>query len=117
MVQEFPLQLSRNKFDWHPWGHGFDPWPYSVGRGSCTAMSYGVVCRCDLDPALLCLWRRPVAPALIRLLVWEPPHAMGAALKKDKATVIYKIKLEFYIYIYFIILSLPQTLLEQLEIT
>ena len=34
------------------------------------------------DPALLWLWRRPMATALIRLLAWEPPYATGAALKR-----------------------------------
>ena len=36
------------------------------------------------DLALLWLWRRPVATALIRPLVWEPPYASGAALEKTK---------------------------------
>ena len=43
------------------------------------AMSYGVGSRCGLDLALLWLWRRPAATALIR-----PPYAMGAALKRTK---------------------------------
>jgi len=30
------------------------------------------------------LWCRPAAVALIRLLAWELPHAMGAALKKKE---------------------------------
>ena len=33
---------------------------------------------------LLWLWRRPAAAALIQPLAWEPPYAMGVALKKDK---------------------------------
>jgi len=37
-----------------------------------------------LDLALLWLWRRPAATAPIRPLAWEPPHAMGAALKSKK---------------------------------
>ena len=40
----------------------------------------GIGRRCDLDPALLWLWRRPVAVALLQLLAWEPPYASGAAL-------------------------------------
>ena len=36
------------------------------------------------DPALLWLWRRPVATALIRPLAWEPPYAAGVALEKTK---------------------------------
>ena len=31
------------------------------------------------DPALLWLWRRPVAVAPIGLLAWEIPYATGAA--------------------------------------
>ena len=36
------------------------------------------------DLALLWLWHRPAATALIRPLVWEPPYATGAALEKTK---------------------------------
>ena len=49
------------------------------------AVSCGVGCRRSSDPALLWLWRRPVAAALIRPLAWEPTYGVGAALKnKDK---------------------------------
>ena len=34
--------------------------------------------------ALLWLWRRLVAVALIRPLAWEPPNAMVVALEKTK---------------------------------
>ena len=37
--------------------------------------------RHGLDPALLWLWHRPAAAALIRPLAWEPPYAMAADLK------------------------------------
>jgi len=47
-------------------------------------MSCGVGRRPGLDPALLWLWRRPVATAPIGPLAWEPPYAMGAALKQNK---------------------------------
>ena len=36
------------------------------------------------DPALLWLWCRPAVTALILPLVWEPPYAIGAALKRQK---------------------------------
>ena len=42
-------------------------------------MSCGVGCRRGSDPALLWLWRRPVATAPIQPLPWEPPYATGAA--------------------------------------
>ena len=34
--------------------------------------------------ALLWLWCRPAATALIRLLAWEPPYAAGAVQKMAK---------------------------------
>ena len=37
-----------------------------------------------LDPALLWLWRRPVATAPIGPPAWEPPYAMSVALKRQK---------------------------------
>ena len=33
-------------------------------------------CKRGSDPALLWLWRRPVAAAPIRPLAWEPPYAV-----------------------------------------
>ena len=47
-------------------------------------MSCGLGCRRGSDLALLRLWRRPAAVALIRPLAWEPPYAAGAALEKAK---------------------------------
>ena len=47
-------------------------------------MSSGIGRRQGSDQALLCLWHRPVAAALIRPLTWEPPYAAGVALKKKK---------------------------------
>ena len=41
------------------------------------------------DPALLWLWCRLAATALIRPLAWEPPYTAGAALKK-------KVMLQWY---------------------
>ena len=37
----------------------------------------------QLSPALLWLWCRPAAAALIQPLAWEPSCAMGVALKKQ----------------------------------
>ena len=47
-------------------------------------MSCDVSCRCGLDPMLLWLWHRLVATAPIRPLAWEPPCAVGVALKRQK---------------------------------
>ena len=44
----------------------------------------GVGRRRDLDLTLLWLWCRLAATALIRPLAWEPPHAAGVALKRQK---------------------------------
>ena len=46
-------------------------------------MSCGVGRRRGLDPALLWLWRRPVATDPIRPLAWEPPYAAGVVLKRQ----------------------------------
>ena len=46
-------------------------------------MSCGVGHRGGLDPALLWLERRLAATALIQPLTWEPPYAVGAALKRQ----------------------------------
>ena len=49
-------------------------------------VSCAVGCRHSSDPALLWLWHRSAATALIRPLAWEPPYAVGAALEKAKKT-------------------------------
>ena len=50
-------------------------------------MSCGVGCRCCAsDSVLLRLWCRPAAVALIGPLAWEPPCAVGEALKSKKQT-------------------------------
>ena len=55
-----------------------------MGWGSSVAMSYGVGHRCSSDPKLLWLWCRLAAVAPIQPLAWEPPYAVGAALKRQK---------------------------------
>ena len=47
-------------------------------------MSCGVGQRFGWDPALLWPWCRLAATALIGPLAWDPPYAMGAALKSQK---------------------------------
>ena len=47
-------------------------------------MSCGVSCSRGLDPTMLWLLRAPKAVAWIQPLAWEPPYALGAALKKQK---------------------------------
>ena len=47
-------------------------------------MSYGVGRRHGSDLALLCLWSRPAATALIRPLAWETSICHGCAPKKTK---------------------------------
>ena len=74
-----------------------------MGWRSGIAVSCGVGCRRGSDPALLWLWRRPVATAPIQPLAWEPPYAAGAAQEiattttKDKKNkkIKNKIKINF----------------------
>ena len=47
-------------------------------------MGSGIGHRRSSDPKLLCLWHRLAAIAPIRPLAWEPPWALGAALKEQK---------------------------------
>ena len=47
-------------------------------------MTCGVGRRLGSDPALLWLWHRPVATALIRPLAWELPYAEGVAQEMAK---------------------------------
>ena len=48
-------------------------------------MSCGTqVCRCGSDLVLLWLW--PAATGPIQPLAWEPPYALGMALKRQKQT-------------------------------
>ena len=56
-----------------------------MGRGSGIALSYGVGHRYGSDPMLLWLWHRLEAVAPIRPLAWEPPYAVGEALKRPPA--------------------------------
>ena len=51
-------------------------------QGSDVAVSCGVGHRRSLDLVLLWLWCRLAAAARIGPLAWEPPYAMGVALKK-----------------------------------
>ena len=68
---------------------GFDLWPHSVGYGSVRATSLQLhkLCighRCSLNLALLCLWCRPAAVALIQPLALEFPYAAGVPIKVKK---------------------------------
>ena len=63
---------------------GLIPGLAQVGRGSGVTMSCGVGCRLGCDLALLWLWWRPAAVALIPPLAWESLYAAGAALKSKK---------------------------------
>ena len=52
------------------------------GLNSGVAMRCGVGHRCGSDLALLWLWCRLAAVALIQPLAWEPLYAVGVALKR-----------------------------------
>ena len=49
-------------------------------------VSCGVGCRRGSHPALLCLWHRLAATALIRPLAGEPPYAVRVAQEMAKKT-------------------------------
>ena len=53
-------------------------------KGSSVAANYGVGHTYSLDPTLLWLGCRPAATAPIQPLAWEPPYAVGVALKKTR---------------------------------
>ena len=57
---------------------GLTQWVQDPG----TAVSYGISRRHGSDPALLWLWWKLTAAALIRLLAKELPYAVGVALEK-----------------------------------
>ena len=54
------------------------------GLAQCHEHCHVVGYRHGSDLALLWMWHRLAATELIRPLAWEPPYAMGAALKKKK---------------------------------
>ena len=58
-------------------------------------MSCGVACKHGSDLALLWLWHRLAAIALMQPLAWEPPYAMGVALNRQKIKFIL-----FYLYLF-----------------
>ena len=60
------------------------------------------------DPVLLRLWCRPVARALIRPLVWEPPYAAGAALEKAKRQKKAKVGFFFFFFVFCVFRSTPE---------
>ena len=53
-------------------------------------MSCGVGHRHGSDLAWLWLWQRPAATVPIRPLAWEPPYAVGVALKRQKKNFFFK---------------------------
>ena len=55
-------------------------------------MSSGVGHRCGSDLVALWLWYRLVATAPVGTLVWEPPYAIGTALKRREKKKQSKIK-------------------------
>ena len=60
------------------------PGPTQWVKDPALPRAVGISRRPDLDPALLWLWCRPAAAAPVGPLAWEPPYAMGMALKKKK---------------------------------
>ena len=59
-------------------------------------MSCGVIRRCSSDLALLSLWCRLAAAALIQPLAWEPPYATDVALKKERTITVTAVRLDLW---------------------
>ena len=59
-------------------------------------MNCGISHRCSSDLALLWLWQRPAAIAVIQPLAWEPPNAESVALKRQKQKAKKKNEKEMY---------------------
>ena len=59
-------------------------WSHSADQGSGAAMSCGVGRRQGSDPTWLWLWCSLAATVPIQPLAWEPPYAVGAAVKRQK---------------------------------
>ena len=55
-----------------------------LGVWFCCELWCGIGRRHDLDPALLWLWCRPAAAALILPLAWELPYAAGVDVKRKR---------------------------------
>ena len=81
-VGEFPLWLSRLQ----TWLVSMRMWVQSLAWLSelrSIAVSFGEGHRCSLDLALMWLWYKSAAVALIWSLAWELPYITDAALKKN----------------------------------
>ena len=63
---------------------GSIPGPSQWVKGSSIAVSCSEGCKWGSDLALLWLWYRLTAAALIQTLAWELPYATGEALKRQK---------------------------------
>jgi len=83
-IKEFLSWHSRNKSVWEPWGC---VWSLALLSGWRIWHCHELWCRSQTQLRsceLLWLWHKPAAVALIWLLAWEPPCAVGAALKSKK---------------------------------
>ena len=82
--QEFPLWHSGNESDLGTMRLRVRCLASLSGLRIWCCVSCGIGCRHGSNLALLWLWRRPAAVTPIRPLAWEPPNAVGAALKSKK---------------------------------
>ena len=67
-----------------PWGFRFNPCPTLWVKDPVLTQAVELCHRCNSDLALLWLWCRLAAAALIWPLAWEPPYATGKGLKRQK---------------------------------
>ena len=89
------MLLKNKNLEFPLWLRGLRTWLVSVrmqvqslsllsGLSTQHCHSCGVGHRCILDLALLWLWHRPAAAALIHPLAWKLPYDTGVAQKKTK---------------------------------
>ena len=95
--QNGPTEMGNSycgSVDWEPDIVSIRMWVQSlallIGLRSWVATSYSVGHRCSSDLALLWLWPRPTAEALIWPLAWELPYIAGAKGQKKKKKVLQK---------------------------
>ena len=90
------------------WGCGFYPWLLSVGWESGVAPSHNVGHRFSFDLALLWLWGKSAAAALIQHLAWEFRYATCVARKRGKkSTSMFAYFLFVFLFVFLPFLGLP----------
>ena len=82
----FRIRSSRHGSVVNEFDYGSIPGLAQWVKDLALPMSCGVGCRRGSDPALLLLWRRPVATVPIIPLAWEPPTCHRSGPRNGKKT-------------------------------